>query len=536
MPLMGSLYIGNSALQTNQNSLNATAHNMANSDTVGYVRQQAYNTTNTYNTLKINADSVSNFEVGTGVVYAETRQIRDYFLDLSYRRESGRSAFYETSFSAMEEVEIILGELNQVAFQQSLEDLVGSVQELSKEPAGSVQQGLFIQSCNAFLMRSKSVYEGLCNYQDNTNTNIKLMVDKINDYGKQIKTLNDHIRYIETAGIEQANDLRDARAQLVDELSGMGKIEVQELETGAITVKFEGENFVQDDVAYEIGVKTDSTTGFYTPFWTQNTPYTLSDTGEKVYDPSKTGKVFDIEQLISTENNTDIGQLKAMIFTRGEKRGDYTDLINEEKYDAQISQSVIVNIQAEFDGLVNAVTTMINDVVKRNTAEGFEVFTRISGYTGAPEEGQNPGVGVITDTLYATHNLQMNQELVEQPTKLKFRNEADGEAFAALEELKKGFEAEDYRLNPNVLNKTNIMKYYDALVGQISNSGNVYKNIADHQSDVVSATEYQRQSILGVSTEEELSNMVRFQNGYNAASRYINVISEMLEHLINKLG
>ena len=67
MPLMGSLYIGNSGLQTSQNALNTTAHNMTNADTTGYVRQQVQLGTKVYNTIKVDYKSVSNQQVGLGV-------------------------------------------------------------------------------------------------------------------------------------------------------------------------------------------------------------------------------------------------------------------------------------------------------------------------------------------------------------------------------------------------------------------------------------------------------------------------------------
>ena len=134
MPLMGSLYVGASGLQTNQNALNTTAHNMSNIDTTGYARQQVSLSTKTYNTLSINASSVANQQVGLGVTYSEVRQVRDYFLDQTYRKESGRSAFYETSAEALEEVESLLGELYGVSFSESLDNLWQAVQELAKNP------------------------------------------------------------------------------------------------------------------------------------------------------------------------------------------------------------------------------------------------------------------------------------------------------------------------------------------------------------------------------------------------------------------
>ena len=67
MPLMGSLYIGSSGLQTSQNSLNTTAHNLSNLDTTGFVRQQVLLGDRLYNTIKKGSVSVSSQQTGLGV-------------------------------------------------------------------------------------------------------------------------------------------------------------------------------------------------------------------------------------------------------------------------------------------------------------------------------------------------------------------------------------------------------------------------------------------------------------------------------------
>lgn len=179
MPLMGSLYIGNSGLQTSQNALNTTAHNISNADTTGYVRQQVLLGTNVYNTININKNSVSNQQVGLGVVYTKTRQVRDYFLDQTYRKESGRSAFYEVSFDALSEIENLLDEMNGESFQDSVKNLWDSVQELSKDPSSAVTQGLLVERCSEFLARAQSVYGGLCDYQSNMNLSVKKMLIRL---------------------------------------------------------------------------------------------------------------------------------------------------------------------------------------------------------------------------------------------------------------------------------------------------------------------------------------------------------------------
>ena len=86
MPLMGSLYIGASGLQTGQNALNTTAHNLTNIDTTGFTRQQSLQTSKRYITISTNPAGVANQQYGLGVNLAAVRQVRDYFLDKTYRR------------------------------------------------------------------------------------------------------------------------------------------------------------------------------------------------------------------------------------------------------------------------------------------------------------------------------------------------------------------------------------------------------------------------------------------------------------------
>lgn len=80
------------------------------------------------------------------------------------------------------------------------------------------------------------------------------------------------------------------------------------------------------------------------------------------------------------------------------------------------------------------------------------------------------------------------------------------------------------------------MDYYTDLVSQVANSGSVYRSIYENQENTVESAQSAREQVVGVSSDEELSNMIKFQNAYNASSRYINVISQMLEHLISTLG
>ncbi len=551
MPLMGSLYIGASGLQTGQNALNTTAHNLTNVDTTGYTRQQSLLGSKSYITLSRNPAAVSNQQYGLGVNYSAVRQVRDYFLDKTYRKESGRSMFYEVSSEVLDEVETLLGEMNGKDFQTSLTNLWTSIQELAKDPSSSVNQGLLVQRSSEFLSRASVVYNGLCTYQDNLNIQVRDKVNTINKYGRQILELNEAISKIECGGVEHANDLRDARNQILDELSRLCKMSYSEDSLGHVSVQLEGVDFVKGSMCYEMGLHQDATTGFYTPFWPQNAEYTIMQDGSKNYDISH-AKVFDLEQTVASTMDTDIGGLKATLLARGDHRANYSDI--EKDYDS-ISQSIVMNIQAEFDQLIHNVATSINKVLADacDPSRGYlcdrdgsplQLFQKVTtdGYVKKDDGAGNETWEYMEedfsspDTMYTINNLKINSHLLQEPSMLGFML-ADGKAdYKTGEALKAAFTEESYRLNPNVQKKTTLVDYYTDLVSQVGNTGDVFKSIYANQEATVEATFGAREQVVGVSSDEELSNMIKFQNAYNAASRYINVISEMLEHIINTLA
>jgi len=251
-------------------------------------------------------------------------------------------------------------------------------------------------------------------------------------------------------------------------------------------------------------------------------------------------EVIDLNQEISTDMNTDIGSLKSALLARGDKRATYADL-DTAKYD-DIKDSVVMNVQAEFDQLVHDITTGINKVlsdaaydyyggtlpsegylIDSTTGEPYKMFTVASAETG-------------TDDDYTTANILINDTLKQSPSLLGFIR-PDGIADqTCADNLKKLFYEETHTLNPEVKTKTNLTNYYNNLISQVANSGYVMRGIDSNQEITVSNVKDAREQILGVSSDEELTNMVKFQNAYNASSRYINVVSELLEHIINTLG
>jgi flagellar hook-associated protein 1 FlgK len=551
MSLMANLYVGTSGLQTSQNALNTTAHNMANLDTEGYTRQQVSQGTRAYQTLEKKYEAVAWKQIGTGVNYNNCKQVRSEFLDVSYRQENGRLAFYDVSIKALEEIEDQLQEMNGSEFADSLNNLWVSVQELAKDPCSAVTQSSFVTRANEFLTRAKSVYDGLVSYQENMDSTVKTMCDDINDIGDRIRVLNEDIVNIESGKEEKANDLRDERNLLLDKLGEYGKIEYQEDIFGNVAVLFEGSSFVTTDHVNHLGVDVtlESPVGYATPYWEYAAKTVDNRDGSKTVVSIDGAHVFDLTQNISTVTNTDIGKLRSVLLARGDHQATYHDITEDpEFYNTNIAQSVIMNVQAEFDQMVHSVMTTINDIMEN--AESNPAF--IDGSVGEASEFTLFTCANETDKLiydiskdkpagsiftgFTIKNSQINPKLIQEPTLFTYRTIDGNEDNDTVTKIKEAFTKENYVLNPNVTTRNSFVTYYNSLVSQVANTGDVYDSIKEAQEQTVSSVQSAREQIVGVSSDEELEFMIMFQNAYNASSRYINVVSEMLEHLVSTLG
>lgn len=570
MSLMSGLYVGTTGLMTSSNALNTTAHNLSNIQTDGYTRQQVLQEDKFYN--RIGNASVSDKQIGLGVEYARVRQVRDYFLDQSYRKESGRSAFYELNYETTNEIETLLGEFDGVAFQDSMKDIWTAIQELQKDPTSPVVQGELVNTCSQFIDRAQSVYNGLVNYQDNLNARVKDYVDRINEIGDEIYDLNVRINKEEvkiqkgddlSQNVSEANDLRDRRNALLDELSGIAKISYFTNADNAVEVSVEGVPLVARDRVFKMEMTVDDGTGFYTPIWPQNGNV----------------KVFDPTQEISSNLDTDIGELKSIILARGDRRANYTDIQEADYYGGEdfyntgkdisttpptqmipTASSIVMNTMAELDNLVHNMMISINDILcgedgidpsARTGIDEDDAFTRYEMFqrlgTDDRYEKQTDGTySYITEkqglahadvsTLYTLGNVKINPALLKEPTKLSFETADKNADRTKADKLAKAFTDAFGALNPNLTMEYNFQDYYSAMVGQIATTGSVFKSIVDAQQLAVAQIDDSRQSIMGVSSNEELSNMIKFQNAYNAASRYITACNDMLENLIQNLA
>ena len=632
MGLMTSFGVGVSGLNAAQSSLNATAHNITNADTKGYVRQQVLTVDKEYaKTATVRGMD----QTGHGTIIDKIRQLRDRFLDAAYRKESGRQGFYQAQAEAVTEVENLFGELEGTTFQSSMEGLWKAVQELQKEPESKVARTALVETANTFIERCQSISAQLKSFRQDLNLKVKNTVDRINTIGKRINELNTLIRK-EEAGEQEANDYRDERNKLLDELGGYVKMSYKEVRDGTVLVTVEGTQFVTEFGVNEIGLKTaDDGLNLHTPVWNFDT----NDDGEP-------REVFNFSVPPTAAADTDIGSLKGLLLSRG-TQGRYTDIPVQPKpedyengeedeyyisamrafeeakinYNNRIAPSLLTNTEAQFDQLIHGLTTMINDVLAPNltatwTDGGTPVWRNSEGKilegdeippididdldeykieekdalgkpTGrykvsildaknAPvssDSSKTPGNALFERksrprykeldlemdgkkvmlynsedydpnnedskySMYSMGELEVNKNIRENVSliPLSYNTNTGDYSMDTAAKLNKIWDKKFAVLNPNTLTKNDIMEYYTSFTSDIANTGHTRKALAKSQDVTKTSVDNQRQQVLGVSSDEELTHMIKFQQAFNAASRYITVIDEMLEHVVTRLG
>ncbi|MCL2217902.1 MAG: hypothetical protein FWB91_12920, partial [Defluviitaleaceae bacterium] len=153
----GGLSIATSGIRAAQVNLAITGHNISNSEIPGYSRQRIVQTTSFSRQVGFTR-SHDRMVVGMGTDWTAVHQIRNEFLDISYRQNVGRLKFYSTVVQTGLVIESLLGELHGAYnFQSVLNDMWTRIQELSTNPAGIDTRQLFLATANSFLMKAQDV-------------------------------------------------------------------------------------------------------------------------------------------------------------------------------------------------------------------------------------------------------------------------------------------------------------------------------------------------------------------------------------------
>ena len=540
-----------SGLGAAQSGLQVTGHNISNLNTKGYTRQQLLQHDTGY--INIGQNGGYLMQVGLGVSETEIRQIRDELADKRLRTENSVLNYYQTMTGAMQEIEAIFDEPHGDTITGALNEFWSQAQKLNTTPDGVEERLSFISTAKVLMDKINDVGNSLADYQSKINNQINTSVDNINSLIKQIRDVNEEIAMIEQSGhdskgnytkVEEANDFRDKRNLLLDELSQYGNIDYYEEPDGRVLVKFEGQIVVSNKFITTMKLEsTDPVNGspFNKPVW--------GDTGRDVYDLSEES---------TTVNGNDTGSLKGLLITRGDKpvSSDTTwediALNDNHSVDKEGNSFVIPKVQKLLGSLTGEIATMVNecfDGTGIGTSAGVDgplMFIPINmpPKMTVPNASSTAAEWEAFNKLLVPGNIQVNPKLLEEggynhlgtvtgDANNTGSNEKVAQFLKKWEENVDWFKGEgDAAPYPKTANVTD---FFSEFVTDMGTDGSLYAAKAKEKNTSVMNIENERISIGGVSQDEEFSNMIKYQHAYNASARMITMLDGMLDVIINKL-
>ena len=218
------LNIAVSGMNTYNAVLNTTAHNISNTKTAGYSKQVVNQQAKKALSLKTSFGMQ-----GTGVEVTEIVNTRDSYYDYKYRKSTTTFGYYDTAKYYMSSIEdyLYVKDEKSGGLSTSLDSFFKSLINMTTDSTDTTKRAETAGYADALGEYARKMSTNLQTLQNDINTEISSTVKQINAYAEQIAALTKQINSLEVYG-NQANDLRDQRARILDELSQLADVEVTE--------------------------------------------------------------------------------------------------------------------------------------------------------------------------------------------------------------------------------------------------------------------------------------------------------------------
>ena len=246
------------ALLAQQQAMDAVSHNIANVNTPGYSRQRV---------VMNPAVSGSPTGVGGGVDVTSIERMRDRFVDVQTRTESGTAGDYHARATSLGLVEATLGQSGPGGLQDAMDQFFGAWRDLANAPEQSGVRAGVVQSGEAFVTTVNRLARSLTDIRSDANARLATDIAEVNSIAQRLATLNGRIMEARGAG-NPASDLSDERDLVLNRLSQLVGVYAVEDESGATDVFVGGRSLVLNANAHQVDLVRDpSNSNYYTPVW-----------------------------------------------------------------------------------------------------------------------------------------------------------------------------------------------------------------------------------------------------------------------------
>ncbi|MBD7985185.1 flagellar hook-associated protein FlgK [Sporosarcina sp. Sa2YVA2] len=518
-------------IYTQQSALYTTGHNISNANTLGYSRQRVnMQATSGFPGVGLNTPTMPGF-LGTGVEAGSIQRIRDGFVDHQFRSESNKLGYWESQTKAIGQLEDVLAEPSAYGLQGALSQFWQSLEGLASNPENGGARAVVVERGKSVADSFNYIYNSLKEIQGNLKNEIDVGAKQINSVLKQIGDLNKQIGEVEPNGY-MPNDLYDERDRLLDELAEYFPIKVTYDESGGNALKIaQGIATVQIQMDGEFvtvvkGKEFAEMKGFYegtgdTPPFSNVKFGKLDKDGNLTVQYDKDMNVVpnsatDAEKEAATYSHSqllDAGRFKSLINSYGTDDGKGLYPENLKKLD-QMAQEFAKAFNAAHQGDPTGNPPVYATDLNGDPGEAFFVSK-----TGDPITAQN---------------ISINQTIADDPNKVA-ASDSEGKEVGNGKNAQKLGEIQFIPLDG--LGNKSVQGYYSGdIIGTLGVKGQQAINMTKNSATLLGAVSNRRDSISSVSLDEEMTDMIRFQQAYNASARMITVMDETLDKIINGMG
>lgn len=473
---MGTFFgieIGRRGIMVQQRALETTGHNIANAGTKGYSRQEVVLAT----TPPYSFPGMGAGQQGTGVKAQEVRRIREEFLDFQYRNEVKTLGRWQVRQNILEKLEAIFNEPSDEGMGAVLGRFFDAWQNVARYPESEGARSALRQEGITLAEAFRHMADQISDLKADINSSIGVKVNEINSVARQVRDLNAQIVKAE-AGNMAANDLRDRRDLLLDQLSEVVPIQVEEDRFGAVSIVVRDHTLLSGHKVNALSV--DVASGKVT--WPDGAEYQI---GSRPY-----------------------GTLEGLL---------------EAVHVDEANPGLIQSYEERLDTLAATIIEQVNNLHMKGV--GLTGLTGIEFFSG-----DNAGNMSVSKNILKSDGLNLIAAAVkpeDYDTNPSCPPLGDGSNALLIAQL---------RHETLVNGTTTFNDYYNGLVAELGVQGQEAERNVDNQTILTSEIDNRRLAVSGVSLDEEAVNMIRFQQAYNASARLITVVDEMLEVLINRTG
>ncbi len=550
------------AMLTHQKSLQVASHNIANVDTPGYSRQELILST----AIPISSRPG---QIGTGVQALEVQRVYDRFLEAQIGKEIQILGKWEALEGAMSEVSVILNEAPETGLNAWMSEFWAAWQEVANNPSGQAERVDLMMKARSLTQKLTQIHSSLTDLQNQMDESVLEGLNTINMISSQIAGLNEKIASVEVNG-QNANDYRDQRNQLLKDLSEMIDLHSFEDSDGKLTVLVAGGRpLVMENRSFSLEGSM-SSSGLYDVMWNDGSG-NLTNMTSRIQEgklgawlEARDNFIPDYLNQTNTFARTLIAEVNRL-HSSGVGLTYHDALTASHAADPAASLASAASGLAFWDQIVegNAFSLWVYDTGADSYTETLitvdpgdtlgDLRQKIDAVAGVSATISNDQLTINATMGYQFHFGNDQSNVLMAVGLNTFFDGADASDIAVSgvtqSDVTKIAAAVDYDSLPgdnrnalaiadlqyaNLLagNTTTFDGYFNALVGSIGATTSDAMTNADFQTSMVEQLENRREQVSGVSLDEEMTNLMKFQYAYEASAQMIMVVQEMLDTVI----